>query len=108
MRFKLFFCPLAAFLGISLTAAQLASAEPLEIITLGDSITKGVRTGVKPQETFAALLQEELKSRGIDARVTNVGVGGERTDGALARLENDVLAKKPRLPSKQGLIQVRM
>ena len=97
MRFKLFFCPLAAFLGISLTAAQLASAEPLEIITLGDSITKGVRTGVKPEETFAALLQEELKSRGIDARVTNVGVGGERTDGALARLEKDVLAKKPRL-----------
>lgn len=73
------------------------AAEPLEIITLGDSITKGVRTGVKPEETFAALLEADLKSRGVDARVTNVGIGGERTDGALARLEKDVLAKKPRL-----------
>ena len=58
---------------------------------------KGVRTGVEPEETFAALLEADLKSRGVDARVTNVGIGGERTDGALARLEKDVLAKKPRL-----------
>ncbi|MBC7855587.1 MAG: lysophospholipase, partial [Pirellulaceae bacterium] len=73
------------------------AAEPLEIITLGDSITKGVRTGVKPEDTFATLLEADLKSRGIEARVTNVGIGGERTDGAIARLEKDVLAKKPQL-----------
>ena len=73
------------------------AAEPLQIITLGDSITKGVRAGVKPEETFAAVLEAELKARGVEARVTNVGIGGERTDGALARLEKDVLAKKPRL-----------
>src|SRR5258706_11894334 len=78
----------------------LVAAEPqtpLEIVTLGDSITKGVRSGVKPEETFAALLEADLKGRGVDAHVSNVGIGGERTDGALARLEKDVLAKKPRL-----------
>ena len=92
MHFKLFLCPLAAFLVAGLMAAQNAAAEPLEIITLGDSITKGVRTGVKPEETFAALLEAELKARGVEAHVTNVGIGGERTDGALARLEKEVLA----------------
>ena len=51
----------------------------------------------RAEETFAALLEADLKSRGVEARVTNVGIGGERTDGALARLEKDVLAKKPRL-----------
>jgi len=76
---------------------QSRPESPLEIITLGDSITKGVRPGVKPDQTFAALLEADLKARGVKARVTNVGIGGERTDGALARLDRDVLAKKPRL-----------
>lgn len=88
---------LVVLVGVLTHSFFCSAAEPLDIITLGDSITKGVRTGVKPEETFAALLEADLKARGIDARVTNVGIGGERTDGALARLEKDVLAKKPRL-----------
>lgn len=70
---------------------------PVEIITLGDSITKGVRPGVKPDETFAAVLEKQLKEKDIAAKVTNVGQGGERTDQALARLEKDVIARKPRI-----------
>lgn len=66
------------------------------IVTLGDSITKGVRQGVTAEETFAARLQLLLKEEaGIDAEVVNVGIGGERTDQALARLEKDVLARQP-------------
>ncbi len=68
-----------------------------EIVMLGDSITKGVRAGVKPEETFAALTEARLRDLGWKVRVTNVGIGGERTDQALVRLERDVLAKKPRL-----------
>jgi acyl-CoA thioesterase-1 len=30
-------------------------------------------------------------------RVTNIGIGGERTDQALARLEKDVLSRKPQI-----------
>lgn len=67
------------------------------IITLGDSITKGVRAGVRADETFAALLAARLRERKVNAEVVNVGIGGERTDGALARLDRDVLARKPRL-----------
>ena len=41
-----------ALMGLVLSvAARASAAEPLEIVTLGDSITKGVRTGVKPEET---------------------------------------------------------
>jgi acyl-CoA thioesterase-1 len=76
-------------------AVRADDARPV-IVTLGDSITKGVRTGVTADETFAARLQVLLKEEaGVDAEVVNVGIGGERTDQALARLEKDVLAKRP-------------
>ena len=70
---------------------------PSKIITLGDSITKGVRSGVKEEETFAALIQAALRKEGLAAEVTNVGIGGERTDQALVRLEKDVIARQPRV-----------
>src|SRR5262245_49603229 len=97
MHGRQLYSTVVAFVALLVALPLRVAAEPLEIITLGDSITKGVRTGVKPEETFAALLEADLKARGIEARVTNVGIGGERTDGALARLTKDVLAKKPQL-----------
>lgn len=77
------------------TGSSLA-AEPLRIVTLGDSITKGVRPGVTDQETFAAELQRQLRAGQFpDAEVINVGIGGEMAGQGLKRLENDVVAKKP-------------
>jgi acyl-CoA thioesterase-1 len=69
----------------------------LRIVTLGDSITKGVREGVADNETFSACLEAALKKRGVAAQVVNVGIGGERTDQALVRLQKDVIEKKPRI-----------
>ncbi len=69
----------------------------IDIITLGDSITKGVRGGVTAEETFAAGLERTLQERGHAVRVTNIGIGGERTDQALVRLEKDVLARRPKI-----------
>src|SRR5262249_12725570 len=57
------------------------------IIALGDSITKGVRPGVKAEETFASLLQESLRKEGRDVEVVNAGVGGATTQGGLAQLD---------------------
>jgi lysophospholipase L1-like esterase len=70
--------------------------EPVRIILLGDSITKGVRPGVTPQQTFSALVEQRLRQQGIHVEVTNAGVGGETTVGAGHRL-NEVLAKQPHL-----------
>lgn len=83
-----------AFIAISLMAR---AEETLRIITLGDSITKGARSGVTPEQAFAALLQKQLRAQGILTEVSNVGIGGERTDMALRRIEKDVLAKQPHL-----------
>jgi lysophospholipase L1-like esterase len=70
---------------------------PVKIVMLGDSITKGVRKGVAAEETFAALVQAALRKQGIPAEVSNVGIGGERTDQALSRLDRDVIAKEPQI-----------
>src|SRR5260370_31307145 len=85
------------FLGLSFFFASnlFAGEEEIRIVTLGDSITRGVRAGVKQEETFAALLQNNLQKKKINARVSNVGIGGERTDQALARLAKGVVALKP-------------
>jgi lysophospholipase L1-like esterase len=68
-----------------------------KIVVLGDSITKGVRPGVKEEETFAALLEAGLKKEGIRAEVVNAGIGGETSAMALLRLREQVIDKKPKL-----------
>jgi acyl-CoA thioesterase-1 len=82
--------------GSASSAGQTAPTEPpLRIIAIGDSITKGVRPGVAAAETFCALIETELQKTGRRAEVVNSGIGNERTDGALARLDRDVIAKQP-------------
>ena len=79
-------------------ADQLRILNPLRIVTLGDSITKGVRPGVTAEETFAAELQRQLRANGHpDAEVVNVGVGGETAGQGLKRLWKDVDAKGPKI-----------
>ncbi len=74
---------------------QESRRKPIRIVTLGDSITKGVRPGVTGSETFAALLESRARAAGYEAEVINVGIGGERTDQALTRFERDVISKSP-------------
>ncbi|MBL9204664.1 MAG: exo-alpha-sialidase [Opitutaceae bacterium] len=67
----------------------------VRILTLGDSITRAARPGVSPTESYAAQTQAALRAEGIRAAVHSVGIGGERTDGALKRLQADVLSQHP-------------
>lgn len=66
----------------------------LTIVTLGDSITKGVRSGVANDQTFASLIEKQLAANGRSVDVINVGIGGERTDQALQRFDR-VLRHRP-------------
>ena len=91
-RWIIYIAALLFLMGGSIDGAEPAA----RIVTLGDSITKGVRSGVQPEETFAALLQSALRERGHDVAVTNVGIGGERTDQALKRLDK-VIALRPQI-----------
>ena len=67
----------------------------IKIITIGDSITKGVREGVKHEETFTFRLMEMLRKEGVRIEVINAGIPYERTDLAIVRLEEDVIRLKP-------------
>ena len=55
-------------------------AEPLLQITIGDSITRGVRPDVRLEETFPALVQKALIQQGISIEIINTGIGGDTVD----------------------------
>lgn len=89
-------------LSVALREADFVApvARPIEgatvrILTLGDSITRGARRDVRPTETYSARLQAALRAAGHSVQVHNVGIGSERTDLALARLERDVISQRP-------------
>jgi acyl-CoA thioesterase-1 len=74
---------LALLLGTS--AASPATAAPLRILALGDSLTAGL--GLAEADSFPAQLAAALAARGVEARVINGGVSGDTTAGGLARLD---------------------
>lgn len=76
-------------------APPLSAADTPVVVALGDSITAGSRPGVGVHQTFVSLLDARLKEKKTPAKVVNAGLGGERTDGALTRLEKAVFARKP-------------
>ncbi|ODU00465.1 MAG: lysophospholipase [Planctomycetes bacterium SCN 63-9] len=85
---------LGVFVFTSYSAAS--ETQSLRVVALGDSITKGVREGVRPEETFEVQAERALKAEGLNIEFVNVGIGGERTDQARKRLES-VLALRPRI-----------
>jgi acyl-CoA thioesterase I len=60
------------------------------IIAFGDSLTAGY--GASAGEDYPSRVSERL---GVP--IINAGVSGDTTDSALARLDNDVLARNPRI-----------
>jgi acyl-CoA thioesterase-1 len=94
MRFKMF---VVAFAGALLAARAAATAEPVRIVCLGDSVTQAVRPGVEPAETFCALLQQRLSTGDRPVEVINAGIGGNTTEHGLMRFQADVLDRKPQL-----------
>lgn len=67
------------------------------ILAFGDSLLAGY--GVKDGESYPAKLEAALRARGINARITNVGISGETTGEGLQRLAAtlDVQPVKPEL-----------
>lgn len=80
-RFKLALGAAAAFLFL----AAPVWAAPVKILALGTSLTQGY--GLPPGTEIPAVLQSELKKKGIDATVINAGVSGDTSAGGLSRLD---------------------
>ena len=55
------------------------------IVALGDSITAGY--GLKPDESYPALLQHRLSASGYRHQIVNAGVSGDTSARALRRLD---------------------
>ena len=80
------------------TIRALRSGQPLVIVAIGSSSTKGIGAS-DSAHAYPALLAEELH-RGLPQlplNVINQGVGGERAFQMLARFERDVLPYHPQL-----------
>jgi len=90
--------PARALIGAALLLATLSvtesaeAADPVTIVAFGASTT-AVRGSTR---IYAAILQEELRN----VRIINARVGGNTTEMARKRFEQDVLAHHPQIVIK--------
>jgi acyl-CoA thioesterase-1 len=68
----------------AVSAAPAANPRP-RIVVLGDSLTAGL--GLQPDESFPAILQQDVRNAGFDYEVVNAGVSGDTSAGGLSRLD---------------------
>lgn len=68
----------------NLAASGAATAVPIRILALGDSLTAGYM--LNPGDAFPAKLEAALRAKDHDVRLINAGVSGDTTAGGRARL----------------------
>ena len=73
-------------------AGAQATAAPIRLLALGDSLTAGY--GLPAGQGFVPRLEAALKARGRSVRVLDAGVSGDTTAGGLARIDW-ALAEQP-------------
>ena len=74
--------------------ATPALAGGITILAMGDSLTAGY--GLPPSQSFPAVLERALVSRGWEVRIINAGVSGDTSAGGRSRMAW-ALADKPHL-----------
>jgi len=93
-------CPAADHQPVALPAthAALAAGRPLTILAFGSSSTEGAGAS-GPERTYPAQLEARLRAAlpGRALAVLNRGVGGQEVGEMIARLEADVIARRPTL-----------
>jgi acyl-CoA thioesterase-1 len=71
-------------LALLLAAFPLAAGASVTVAALGDSLTAGY--GLPQEQGFTAQLQAWLRAKGQDVTISNAGVSGDTSAGALSRL----------------------
>lgn len=85
--------PVLAFMAAPHFAqAEIAVKSGEKIAFLGDSITAG---GWGNPAGYVRLVIAGLEANGVKAEAVPAGIGGHKSDQMLARLDKDVLSKKP-------------
>lgn len=83
---------LVASWQLTLAAQELPVKEGQKIAFLGDSITQGGQGGPLG---YCQLVISGLKANGVNTTLIGAGISGHKSNDMLARLERDVLSKKP-------------
>ena len=88
----------AEALPLPVSRAALRAGQPLTVVAFGSSSTEGAGAST-PGHAYPARLEALLRAalRGHEVRVVNRGVGGQDVSEMLARLDAEVLAKRPQL-----------
>ena len=91
-KIKFFKISLTLFLGILLSLSlsvnssnQFQNKEHIAVV-LGDSLSAGY--GVKIEESWPSVLENNLKAANINIKIINAGISGDTTSGGLFRLQN--------------------
>ncbi|HUG63045.1 MAG TPA: arylesterase [Methylomirabilota bacterium] len=69
-----------------LATPNVATADPVRLVALGDSLTAGYGLS-NGDDAFPQKLEAALKARGHDVLVVDAGVSGDTSTGGLARLD---------------------
>lgn len=85
------FAAAAAIMLASAQAGEILVKDGQKIAFLGDSITAG---GAKPGG-YVTLAIQGLEANGVKTTTIPAGISGHKSNQMLARLEKDVLSKKP-------------
>jgi acyl-CoA thioesterase-1 len=84
-RYALALALVNAPLAAAPAGAAEASARPVRILALGDSLVAGY--GLRPEDAFPARLAAALAESGVVAEVINAGVSGDTSAGGVSRLD---------------------
>ena len=82
---------LACAMGVAGVQAEIAVKDGEKIAFMGDSITQG---GARPGG-YVRLVISGLEANGVKATAIPAGISGHKSNQMLARLDKDVLSKKP-------------
>ena len=85
-------CGLIAIHTIPANGGEILPKSGDKIAFLGDSITQA---GWGQPDGYVRLVIEGLKANGVEVEAVPAGISGHKSDQMLARLEKDVLSKKP-------------
>ena len=79
-------------------AAKIAAKEPINVVCFGDSVT-GVYYHTGGRRAYTDMVEIGLDMAWPDSEITamNAGISGHTTINALARIDKDVIARKPDL-----------
>lgn len=90
---KIHVASFSLLLATCVTAGEVVIKDGDSIAFMGDSLTQ--LGNVHKPNGYIHLVIEGLKAAGVNATPIPVGIGGNTTRHMLARLEKDVIAKKP-------------